>query len=150
MVSLFYIRDMVVLKTGVWSRSNVWCQCEKNTWPHVISNRLRVYSERCSGEILAKILQTLSDDKNEYDFFKQDGAPAHQSNHSIIMLRIILRDWILPVISDLHVQPSWGHVTISCGRLWKTIRTRTIHQHKHTHKQTHTTILNPAPATDSF
>jgi len=39
--------------------------------------------------------QNLSDDKKEYEFFTQDGAPAHQSNNFITMLRIILRDWII-------------------------------------------------------
>jgi len=54
-----------------------------------------MYSEGCTGEILAEFLQNLSDNKNEYEFFTQDGAPAHQSNNPIIMLRNILRDRII-------------------------------------------------------
>ena len=77
---------MDLMKTDVWSRSNVWCRCEKNTWTHIISDK--IYSEGRTGEILADFLSKfLSDDKNEYEFFTQDGAPAHQSNILITMLR---------------------------------------------------------------
>jgi len=46
---------MDLMKTDVWSRSNVWCQCEKNTWTHIIADK--IYSEGRTGEILAEFLQ---------------------------------------------------------------------------------------------